>query len=154
MFTSIPCASDVRRPTTGDPSLRTGHSKHNHRASGHGEGGLRTILSSPHGPLDAVPYASLVPRGGPRIIYPRTKEWMMNTRTTPAQTLAHALHRHLLPLLLLTYALAALFPAWGVWMRDARPLSMVTGEGARSTPALPSLLLAFLLFHAGLRVQG
>jgi BASS family bile acid:Na+ symporter len=38
-------------------------------------------------------------------------------------------------------------------MRDARPLSVVTGE-AGSTPTLPPLLLAVLLFHAGLRVQG
>src|SRR5262245_17130998 len=78
---------------------------------------------------------------------------MMDARMTPTEALAHLLHRHLLPLLLVTYGLAALFPAWGVWMRGARPLFLLTGE-AGSGPALPSLLLAFLLFHAGLCVQG
>ncbi len=69
------------------------------------------------------------------------------------KTLAQFLHRHLLVGLLLAYGLAACFPAWGVWMKDARPLSVVTG-GVGSTPTVPSLLLAFLLFQAGLRVQG
>jgi BASS family bile acid:Na+ symporter len=76
----------------------------------------------------------------------------MNARMTPKQALAHLLDSRFLLLLLGSYALAALFPAWGVWMRDARPLSLLS-VGGRSTPALPSLLLGFLLLHAGLRVR-
>jgi BASS family bile acid:Na+ symporter len=76
----------------------------------------------------------------------------MEARMIPITALAQFIHRHLLALLLATYALAALFPAWGEWMRNVRPLAPLTGD-AGSSPALPALLLAFLLFHAGLRVR-
>lgn len=74
----------------------------------------------------------------------------MDARMTPTNALAHLLHRHLLPLLLASYALAAVSPALGLWIKDARPLAGLVGAG----PTAPSLLLAFLLFHAGLRVPG
>jgi BASS family bile acid:Na+ symporter len=78
------------------------------------------------------------------------KGLMMDARMTPTNALAHLLHCHLLPLLLATYAVAAVFPALGLWIKDARPLASLIGAG----PTAPSLLLGFLLFHAGLRVQG
>ena len=78
---------------------------------------------------------------------------IMDARMTPTKALAHLLHRQLLALLLVTNAIAALLPAWGLWIRDARPLASLTGEPG-SSPTLPSLLLGFLLFHVGLRVPG
>jgi hypothetical protein len=77
----------------------------------------------------------------------------MVARRAPTKTLADLLHFNLLLLLLVTYALAALLPALGVGMRDARPLAPLAGVPG-SSPSLPSLLLAFLLFHAGLCVPG
>jgi BASS family bile acid:Na+ symporter len=77
----------------------------------------------------------------------------MDARMTTWKKLAQLLHRHLLALLLLSYALAAIFPACGAWLREARPLGPLAGAPG-SGPAWPSLLLAFLLFEAGLRVRG
>lgn len=64
----------------------------------------------------------------------------------------HLLHRHLLGLIVSSYALAALCPALGLWIKDARLSWPVAGEG-EVTVSLPSLLLSFLLFSAGLRVR-
>jgi BASS family bile acid:Na+ symporter len=77
---------------------------------------------------------------------------MDDSRTTPGEALARLLQRHLLALLLLAYGLAAVYPAPGLWVKDARPLAWVVRHAG--SPALPCLLLAFLLFHAGLRVRG
>lgn len=76
----------------------------------------------------------------------------MNPRTTPTKNLAGFLHHHLLTLLLTTYALAAIAPGWGAWMKEVRPLGWL--EGREATPAMPAWLLGLLLFHAGLRVHG
>jgi BASS family bile acid:Na+ symporter len=81
------------------------------------------------------------------------KGLLMDARMTPKKTLAKLLHDHLLALLLISYAVAAALPAWGIWMREARPLVALSGR-PESSPTLPALLLAFLLFHAGLRVRG
>jgi BASS family bile acid:Na+ symporter len=77
----------------------------------------------------------------------------MDACKTPTNALAQLLHRHLLALLLASYAAAALFPALGLWIKDARPLAILS-DASESGPTAPSLLLAFLLFHAGLRVRG
>ncbi len=62
------------------------------------------------------------------------------------------LHRWMLPLLVGCYALAAIAPAPGEWLKDARLLqSSVVGHGFQVT--LPKLLLSFLLFNAGLHVR-
>ena len=62
------------------------------------------------------------------------------------------LHRHLLALIVLSYALAAVCPGPGTWLRDVRIAGAAAG-GGRLAVSVPALLLSFLLFHAGLRVQ-
>ena len=67
-------------------------------------------------------------------------------------TVGHLLHRHLLGLIVSSYALAAACPALGLWIKDARLDWAVVGHGG-ITFSLPPLLLSFLLFSAGLRVR-
>ena len=62
------------------------------------------------------------------------------------------LHRRLLALILLSYTLAAAWPAPGLRLKEARIVDLVTPSG-RVTMTLPPLLLATLLFLAGLRAR-
>lgn len=66
--------------------------------------------------------------------------------------LAEFLHRHLLKGILLGYALAAVSPAPGLWLRHAEVLGIGQGAGRWSMTA-PKALLALLLLSAGLRVR-
>jgi BASS family bile acid:Na+ symporter len=66
--------------------------------------------------------------------------------------LSNALHRHLLWLLLGSYLLATLWPAPGLALRAAT-LGEIPCFGERLRITLPVLLLAFLLFNAGLAVR-
>jgi BASS family bile acid:Na+ symporter len=75
----------------------------------------------------------------------------MNARNWRASRLGHVLHRHLLALIVLSYALAATAPAAGLWMKEAQVRVGVAGV---SHVSLPQLLLSVLLLCAGLRVRG
>jgi BASS family bile acid:Na+ symporter len=68
------------------------------------------------------------------------------------RTASHFLHRHLLGLIIASYALAATCPALGLWLRQVRIGAVALG-GGRLAISVPTLLLSFLLFHAGLRVR-
>lgn len=59
------------------------------------------------------------------------------------------LHAHFLWLLLGSYAVAALWPAFGLWIRDV-PLGELGLVGRRIRITLPMLMLALLLLNAGL----
>jgi BASS family bile acid:Na+ symporter len=62
-------------------------------------------------------------------------------------------HRNLLLFIILSYALAATFPAPGIWIKDARiPLNTASQLSGRIS--IPAGLLAFLLFAAGLRIEA
>lgn len=65
---------------------------------------------------------------------------------------SHALHRHFLGFLLAAYALAAVFPAPGLWLRSTS-LGEITIVGEPTCLSLPMFMLAFLLFNAGLGVR-
>jgi BASS family bile acid:Na+ symporter len=65
--------------------------------------------------------------------------------------LAHALHHYLLWFLLASYAVAAFFPAPGLWLRGVSFGDSDLPEGTRVT--LPMVMLALLLFNAGLGVR-
>jgi len=66
---------------------------------------------------------------------------------------AHFLHRHLLGLIVSSYVLAAAAPGLGLWIKETRVVDVAVGPG-RLSVSLPTLMLAFLLFNAGLRVRG
>jgi BASS family bile acid:Na+ symporter len=68
-------------------------------------------------------------------------------------SLSHFLHRHLLPLILLSYVLAATCPTMGMRIRDARLASFEIGP-RRIEVSPQMLMLSYLLFAAGLAVKG
>jgi BASS family bile acid:Na+ symporter len=76
----------------------------------------------------------------------------MSEHNPPAAPVSHWVHQHFLWLLLGAYAVAAVFPAFGLWIRDACLLDVVL-FGDRMRVTLPMLMLAALLIHAGLGVQ-
>jgi BASS family bile acid:Na+ symporter len=67
--------------------------------------------------------------------------------------LAHLAHDNLLWLLLLSYVVAAFLPAAGLWLRGVTVALVPAGGGEMARVTLPMLLLALLLFNAGLGVQ-
>ena len=68
------------------------------------------------------------------------------------EELAHLLHQRLIWLLLGSYAVAAFAPAFGLWMRDVSVWRMHLFQESTNV-TLPMLLLAFLLFNAGLGIR-
>lgn len=66
---------------------------------------------------------------------------------------SHFLHRHLLKVIVLSYALAALVPGPGLCLKEANVTSLV-GLPDRFAVTPPKLLLWLLLFNAGLRVKS
>jgi BASS family bile acid:Na+ symporter len=66
--------------------------------------------------------------------------------------LSQFLHRHFIWLLLGAYALAAAYPAPGLWIKDVS-CGEVGLFGERTVVTLPMLMLALLLFNAGVGVQ-
>ena len=65
---------------------------------------------------------------------------------------ARLLHIHLLKLIVLSYGLAAVVPAPGLWIKDAE-LAGIRSPLGPVTLTAPKLLLALLLFNAGMRVR-
>ncbi len=77
----------------------------------------------------------------------------MDSHKGPLAVVAHALHRHFLWLLLIAYAVAALLPEPGLWLRGLN-CGEVGLFGETVQLSLPVALLAFLLFSTGLTVQS
>lgn len=75
----------------------------------------------------------------------------MSARGPRTSQAASFLHHALLSLLILTYALAAVFPGPGLWLRSLDLGDFLSVHRAHAQ--LPSLLLSFLLFNAGLGVE-
>ncbi len=76
----------------------------------------------------------------------------MTARLVQGGDVSRFLHRHLLKLIVLSYTLAAFFPALGLWIKDAEIID-VRALGGRWTMTLPKLLLGLLLINAGMRVK-
>jgi BASS family bile acid:Na+ symporter len=66
---------------------------------------------------------------------------------------SHYLNRYLFWFLVASYAVAAVLPSFGLWIRDAS-LGRIALFGQETTFSLPMLMLAFLLLNAGLGVQA
>ena len=66
--------------------------------------------------------------------------------------LSHVIHKRLLWLLIASYALAAGYPALGLWIRDVK-MGAVSVFGSRTHVSLSMLMLASLLLNAGLGVR-
>jgi BASS family bile acid:Na+ symporter len=70
----------------------------------------------------------------------------------PLDTLFHLVHEHFLWLLLGSYVVAGFFPGLGLMIRHVS-LGQVALLGTPTKLSLPMLMLAFLLFNAGIGVQ-
>src|SRR5262245_699776 len=81
------------------------------------------------------------------------KRLSMEVQTGMVNRFSVFLHQYFLWLLFSAYALASVAPAYGLWLRT---LSLGKFEflGQRATFTLPPLMLAFLLFNAGLGAQS
>jgi BASS family bile acid:Na+ symporter len=77
----------------------------------------------------------------------------MNGSRCAAAVVSDFLHRHFLWFLLGSYALAGLWPAFGLWIKDAS-VGTVPFAGESISLTLPKVLLALLLLNAGLGVQA
>jgi BASS family bile acid:Na+ symporter len=76
----------------------------------------------------------------------------MDDRTHPVARLSHFLHHNFIWFVLASYAVAAVAPGLGRWMRDVS-FGDVSLAGERTRLSLPVLMLAWLLFNAGLGVR-
>lgn len=76
----------------------------------------------------------------------------MSGSTGRSVSLTEVLHRHLLAGIVLSYVLAAVFPSLGLWIKETRVLELTLPSG-RLLMTLPTMMLALLLFHAGLRAR-
>jgi BASS family bile acid:Na+ symporter len=75
----------------------------------------------------------------------------MNVQNWRISSLGHVLHRRLLTLIVLSYALAATAPAAGLLIKETR---VNLGVAPTAIVTLPQLLLSLLLVCAGVRVRG
>jgi BASS family bile acid:Na+ symporter len=76
----------------------------------------------------------------------------MDGHTGPLARFAHFIHEHFLWLMIGSYAVAAGFPSFGLWVRDCS-VGDLTLSGARARVSLSMLMLAALLLNAGLGVR-
>jgi BASS family bile acid:Na+ symporter len=76
----------------------------------------------------------------------------MKPRKTLAASLAHAIHRYFIWVIVSSYAAAAVAPGFGLWIRGAG-MGSVTIAHDKVDFSLPLLMLAVLLFNAGLGVK-
>jgi bile acid:Na+ symporter, BASS family len=67
-------------------------------------------------------------------------------------SLSHFLHRRLIWFLLASYAIAAVAPSFGLWMRDVSVWRMRLFQ-ENTHISVPMLILAFLLLNAGLGIR-
>jgi BASS family bile acid:Na+ symporter len=76
----------------------------------------------------------------------------MDSHRTFLASLSHFVHRQFIWLVVGSYAIAGIFPAFGLWIRGVS-LGEITLFGERTNLSLPVLMLALLLLNAGLGVQ-
>jgi bile acid:Na+ symporter, BASS family len=76
----------------------------------------------------------------------------MESPKTVVARLTHFAHDRLIWLLVGSYAIAAVLPAFGVWIRDVS-FGEVRLLHAHTQVSLPMLLLALLLFNAGMNIR-
>jgi BASS family bile acid:Na+ symporter len=76
----------------------------------------------------------------------------MNGAKTPVAALVHLIHRHFIWIIVFSYGVAAVLPGFGLWIRNLHLGSATVLQGTLVF-SLPPLMLASLLFNAGLGVR-
>lgn len=77
----------------------------------------------------------------------------MKCTRNPVQILLHLVHRYFIWLILASYIVAAVIPTFGLWIRGVE-LGKLSVFGDKLEVSLPPLMLALLLFNAGLGVRA
>jgi bile acid:Na+ symporter, BASS family len=77
---------------------------------------------------------------------------MIERKTSVVAQLAHFAHEYLIWLLVGSYAIAAVVPAFGLWVRDVS-LGEMNIFHSRTQVSVPTLLLALLLLNAGMNIR-
>lgn len=70
------------------------------------------------------------------------------------EKVSHFIHKHFLAILITTYALAALAPAFGLWLRHIQLGEVHWSDGNSFKLSLSLFMLSFLLFNAGLGIKA
>lgn len=76
----------------------------------------------------------------------------MNSSKTLIDRLEHIIHRYFIWMIVASYAIAAMLPTFGLWIRDV-DFGDIDMYQSRLNVSLPLLMLASLLFNAGLGVK-
>jgi BASS family bile acid:Na+ symporter len=74
--------------------------------------------------------------------------------TSVISAVTHFLHRYFLLILIWTYALAAVVPEFGLWLRHVEFAQVRWSDGSTVKVSLSLLMLSFLLFNAGLGIKA
>jgi bile acid:Na+ symporter, BASS family len=77
---------------------------------------------------------------------------MIERQRSVVAQLGHFAHEYLIWLLVGSYAIAAVVPAFGLWVRDVS-LGEMNVLHSRTQVSVPMLLLALLLFNAGMNIR-
>jgi bile acid:Na+ symporter, BASS family len=76
----------------------------------------------------------------------------MNTPRVPIATTLQFFHRYFIWLVVFSYVIAAIMPAFGLWIRNIG-FGRASLQQSNVAVSLPTLMLAALLFNAGLGVK-
>ncbi|MGR9053635.1 MAG: bile acid:sodium symporter family protein [Gammaproteobacteria bacterium] len=76
----------------------------------------------------------------------------MKLSKNPLDGIEHSIHENLIWIILFSYAIAAVLPGFGLWIRNVEFHAIVFQQ--KLNFPLPLLMLASLLFNAGLAVKG
>ena len=74
-------------------------------------------------------------------------------REGPLEAISHFIHKHFLRMLVGTYALSGVLPRFGLALRQIHFGKVTWPDGSQTSLSLSLLMLAFLLFNAGLAIK-
>jgi BASS family bile acid:Na+ symporter len=74
-------------------------------------------------------------------------------REGPLEAMTHFIHKHFLLILVGAYALSAVLPRFGLALRQIHFEKVTWPDGSQTSLSLSLLMLAFLLFNAGLAIK-
>jgi BASS family bile acid:Na+ symporter len=74
-------------------------------------------------------------------------------REGPLEAMTHFIHKHFLLILIGAYALSAVSPQFGLTLREIHVGKVTWPDGSQTSLSLSFLMLAFLLFNAGLAIK-
>jgi bile acid:Na+ symporter, BASS family len=74
-------------------------------------------------------------------------------RVGPLEAMTRLIHKHFLLILIAAYALSAIFPRFGLALRNVQFGNVTWPDGSQTNLSLALLMLSFLLFNAGVAIK-